>query len=100
MPPRILDRIRAAATEGTYDLTRHAADELAEDDLLIADLEHVMLTGRISRIEHGDARGTRHTISGWTEDRGTEVGIVGRFTETGVFLVITAYEITEKPDDT
>jgi hypothetical protein len=34
-------------------------------------------------------------LSGWAEDQKTEVGVVGPFTETGVYLIITVYEVTE-----
>ena len=32
------------------------------------------------------------------EDGKTEVGVVGRFTETGIYLIITVYEVTEQED--
>jgi hypothetical protein len=34
-------------------------------------------------------------VRGLAEDQKTEVGVVGRFTETGIFLIITVYEVTE-----
>lgn len=37
----------------------------------------------------------RYTIIGLAEDQKTEVGVVGRFTETDVYLIITVYEATE-----
>jgi hypothetical protein len=30
------------------------------------------------------------------EDQRTQVGVVGRFTETGIYLIITVYEVTEQ----
>jgi hypothetical protein len=89
---RILDAIRNAIADVAYDLTRHAVDEMAEDGLLLADVEHAVLTGAITKVEIDDPRGTRYTIVGMAEDLKTEVGVVGRFTETGVYLIITVYE--------
>jgi len=63
MPWRILNRIRAAISNAAYDMTVHAVEEMAEDDLDLIDVE-------------------------------TAVGTVGRFTETGRYLIITVYEVT------
>ena len=94
MSRRILERIRSAIVDGAYDLTRHAVEEMAEDGLLVADVEHVVLTGTITKTETDDPRGPRYTIVGPAEDMKTDVGVVGRFTETGVYLIITVYEAT------
>ena len=39
--------------------------------------------------------GPRYTIIGWAEDWKVEVGVVGRFTETDIYLIVTVYEVTE-----
>jgi hypothetical protein len=93
-----MERIRQAILSGEYDLTRHAIDEMAEDNLTILDLEAAILNGRIAKIETSDPRGTRYTVVGLSADKNTEVGTTGRFTETGTYLVITAYEVTEQED--
>ena len=80
---------------GEYDLTRHAVDEMAEDRLSILDIENAILSGEITKTETDDPRGLRYTIAGLAEDQKTEVGVVGRFTETGIYLIITVYEVTE-----
>lgn len=95
MPRRLLERIRYAILSGEYDLTRHAIDEMAEDGLGIFDVESAVLDGEITKTETDDPRGPRYTIIGLAEDRKTEVGVVGRFTETGIYLIITVYEVTE-----
>jgi hypothetical protein len=94
-PRRILERIRNAILDGEYDLTRHAVDEMAEDRLDILDAEHAILSGEITRTEIDDLRGPRYTIIGLAEDHKREVGVVGRFTETDIYLIITVYEVTE-----
>ena len=95
---RLLDRIRGAIVSGEYDLTRHAIDEMAEDGLGVFDVESAILNGKIAKTETGDPRGSRYTIIGLAEDQKTEVGVVGRFTETDVYLIITVYEVTELKD--
>jgi hypothetical protein len=80
--------------DGWYDMTFHAVEELAEDGLDTADLEAAVAEGEIIATEPDDLRGTRYTVDGPSRDRSRRVGVVGRFTETGIFLVITAYEVT------
>ena len=97
MSQRLLERIQAAILSGNYDLTRHAVDEMAEDGLSILDVESAVLNGGITKTETDDPRGPRCIIIGLAEDNKTEVGVVGRFTETGIYLIITIYEVAE-PD--
>jgi Domain of unknown function (DUF4258) len=85
-----LDRIRERFRLRQYDMSAHAMEEMAEGLLTIEDIESAILSGRVSRIEKDDPRGTRYTI-----DRQTPVGVVGRFASSGVYLVITVYEVTE-----
>ena len=98
MSRRLLEGIQDAIIRGDYDLTRHAADEMAEDDLVILDIECAVLDGEIVKTETDDPRGPRHTIVGLAQDGNTEVGVVGRFTETGIYLIITVYEVTKRED--
>jgi hypothetical protein len=95
MPRRLLERIRDTILGGEYDLTRHAIDEMAEDGLGIFDVESAILGGAITKTALDDPRGPRYTIVGPAEDKATEVGVVGRFTETGIYLIITVYEVIE-----
>ena len=44
---RLLDKIRDAILRGDYDLTRHAVEKMAEDDLIIYDVEGAILDGAI-----------------------------------------------------
>lgn len=95
MSQRLLEKIREAVLFGDYDLTRHATDEMAEDGLSIFDIENAVLTGSIEKIEGDDPRGPKYAIIGLAEDRQTEVGVVGRFKETGIYLIITVYAVSE-----
>ena len=95
MPRRILDQIRVAIRDGAYDMTVHAVEEMAEDGLDLMDFEAAILNGRVIKRERDDPRGTRYTVHGAGTDGTTSVGTVGRFTETGRYLIITAYKVTE-----
>ena len=81
---------------GQYDMTAHAAEEMAEDLLDIADVDSAVLTGHIARTERDDPRGTKYVVEGTAADGATPVGVVGRFTGTGRFLIITFYEVAEE----
>jgi len=58
-------------------------------------VEQAVLNGRIMRTEKDDPRGTKYTVEGTAVDSRTRVGVVGRFTNTGPYLIITVYEATD-----
>ncbi len=91
---QIRDRIRRRQ----YDMTSHAMEEMAEDDLDIEDVEHSILKGSIARIDRGDPRGTKYVVEGVAVDQVTPVGSAGRFVNPERYLLITVYEITD-PDE-
>jgi len=91
----IIDMIREKVRLGRYDMTAHAMEEMAEDDLDILDIEQAMADGEIERTEKGDFRGTKYTIEGTGIDRQTPIAVVGRFTDTGRYLIITVYVIDD-----
>lgn len=78
-----------------YDLTVHAIEEMAEDDLDVLDVEHAVLNGKVVRRHKRDPRGIKYTIEGWALDGERLVGIVGRFHATDRFLIITVYDINK-----
>jgi len=95
MPRRILDRIREAIRNAAYDMTIHAVEEMAEDKLDLIDVETAILNGRLIKTEKDDPQGTRYTVQGIGADGATPVGTTGRFKETGRYLIITVYAVTE-----
>ena len=90
----IRERIRSQK----YDMTFHAIEEMAEDDLDIEDVEHSILNGSIARMDRGDPRGTKYVVEGVAVDQSTPVGSAGRFVNPERYLIITVYEITD-PDE-
>ena len=65
---------------------------MTNDDLLFADIEMVIATGRIRRRFTRDARGARYEIVGTTTDE-REAAIICRIKETGKLLFITIYAL-------
>lgn len=94
MVQRIIDKIRNAIRTGNYDMTDHAVEEMIEDRLGIFDIESAVLSGKIVKREKEDPCGIKYVIKGVGTDQSTPIGVVGRFKETGVFLIITVYKIT------
>ena len=93
MARRIIEKIREAIRSGEYDFTFHAMEEMADDDLNIFDVENAILHGKVIRKIMNDPRGTKYIICGKTADSSIEFYIIGRFKETGIFLIITVYRI-------
>lgn len=93
MARQVLVRIRAAIRHGTYDMTQHASEEMAEDELDIVDVETSIRHGTLVKSEKDDPRGTRYTVYGSGADHKTQVGTVGRFTETGRYLLVPVYKV-------
>jgi uncharacterized protein DUF4258 len=75
-------------------MTAHAMEEMAEDNLDVLDVEHAMFNGQITRTGKDDPRGTKYVVEGTAANQQTPVGVVGRFTSTGRYLIITVYQIT------
>lgn len=94
MPRSRIEQIREKIRLRLYDMTFHAMEEMAEDDLDISDIEQAVLTGSITRIERDDPRGNKFVIEGFATDGETEVGVVGRFAHADRYLIITVYAIT------
>ena len=92
---RVLQRIQMAVINDEFDVTVHAVEEMAEDGLDIFDVEAAIANGQVTKIETDDPRGACHTIVGTAVDERTRVGVVGRFKETEVFLIVTVYVVNE-----
>jgi hypothetical protein len=90
---KALERIQQSIKSGSYDFTHHAVEEMAEDELGIFDVEYAVLNGTIEKVIKNDPCGTKYTLNGPMCDKSAEVGVVGRFKETGTFLIITVYKI-------
>ena len=84
-----LDQIRDAVREGRYELTLHATDEAAEDDLHLLDIESALLTSRLVSTQPDPLRGPKSVVEGLAGDLTTPVGVVARFQPGGMMVIIT-----------
>jgi hypothetical protein len=91
MVRHVLERVRKLVRQWRYEVTDHAWEKMADDNLLLADVETAALTGDIVREDKGDPRGTVYVIEGLGTDAQTRVGLAVRFNARGNVLVITAY---------
>ena len=74
-------------------MTEHADDEMAEDNLVVLDVESAILTGQIDQVLTKDPRGTRYVVIGDATDLRTPVGVVARFVEHDQLLIVMVYEV-------
>ena len=87
----IIDVIRERVRDGEYEFAiPHFFEEMANDDLVFADIETVIATGRIRRRFTRDPRGARYEIVGAATDE-RKVAVICRIKETGKLLFITTY---------
>ena len=89
----LIERIRERIRLRQYDMTAHAAEEMAEDGLAILDIEQAVLSGRVVEIQRDDPRGNRHVLRGTATDGSTLVAVVGRFPGRERYLIITVYRV-------
>ena len=90
--PRGIIEIRECIRAQSFDLSKHADEEMGEDGLDLFDVEHAILDGHVEREEHEDPRGTKYVVVGAAVD-GSLMVTVGRFKETGQYLIITVYRL-------
>jgi hypothetical protein len=95
VPHHLIERIRRKILLRDYDLTIHAIEEMAEDDLDILDIEQAVLNGQVVRRHKHDPRGTKYAIEGLAVDGERVVGVVGRFNSTDRLLIITVYDVNK-----
>lgn len=87
----VIDVIREGVARGEYEFAvPHFFEEMADDELIFADIEHAVRRGSIRRALTGDTRGTRYEVIGPATD-GREIAIICRLKSTGKLLFITTY---------
>ena len=92
----ILDTIREKVLRQEYEFTiPHFFEQMAEDDLIFADIELAIANGRIKRKFTRDPRGTRYEIVG-PATNGRKIAVICRIKNTGKLLFITTYALEEK----
>lgn len=89
----VIDSIREKVRNQEYEFTLpHFFEQMANDDLIFADIEMVIANGRIKRRFTRDPRGTRYEIVGPATD-GRQTAVICRIKTTGRLLFITTYVV-------
>jgi hypothetical protein len=79
--------------ESAYEFAiPHFFEEMAEDDLILPDIEMAIAHGYIRRHFTRDPRGTRYEIVGPATDE-REIAVICRIKNTGKLLLITTYAL-------
>lgn len=68
-------------------------EEMANDNLIFADIEAAILGGRIRRRFTRDPRGIRYEVVGPSLD-GRKIAVICRIKNTGKLLLITTYALS------
>ena len=88
-----IDIIREKVRNQEYEFAvPHFFEEMADDDLIFADIEMAIANGRISRRFTRDQRGPRYEVVGSATD-GRRIAVICRIKATGKLLFITTYLI-------
>ena len=92
----VIDTIREKLRKQEYEFTiPHFFEQMAEDDLILADVELAIANGRLRRKFTRDPRGTRYEIVGPATD-GRKIAVICRIKSTGKLLLITTYALEEE----
>jgi hypothetical protein len=87
----VIDSLRRKVRNQEFEFTiPHFFEEMANDELIFADIEMAIANGRVARRFTRDPRGTRYEIAGPTTD-GRQVAVICRIKNTGKLLFITCY---------
>ena len=91
----IINKIKEKIIRCEYEFTiPHFFEEMANDNLVFADIIMAIAHGRIRRKFTRDPRGVRYEVVGTSTD-GREIGIICRIKSTGRLLLITAYALED-----
>ena len=86
-----LDKLTQKVRNKEYEFTiPHFFEEMANDNLVFADIENAIFRGRMNRKFTRDPRGTRYEIVGPAKD-GRSIAVICRIKSTGKLLFITTY---------
>ena len=92
---KILHAIRKKVRDQDYEFAiPHFFEEMANDELVFADIETVIGNGVINHAFTDDPRGPRYEIVGESLD-GRQIAVICRIKETGKLLFITTWEVYE-----
>ena len=93
---RILKQLRERIRAGQFVVTLHAVEELEDEGLSVLDIEHAILTGKITRRQKDAGTGEwKYLVSGHTLSH-DEVVVVAKLSPTDKLVIITIYGEAEQ----
>jgi hypothetical protein len=85
-----IEILRRKIAAGHYQLTQHAKDEAADEEIDIDDIESIVLGGNLVKTLTKDRRGPRYIVAGLTIDKRSG-RVVCRTLPSGKLRIITVY---------
>ncbi|MGF1602287.1 MAG: DUF4258 domain-containing protein [Thermosynechococcaceae cyanobacterium] len=88
-----LKDIQAKILQQHYVMTIHADEEMADDELMLADIEQTILTGKILECQKDRVTAERkYKIQGCSID-GDRVEVIAKLGMSGKVVIITVYAL-------
>jgi hypothetical protein len=91
MYDRVLRRLRSLLEAGSFLVTVHAVDEMAEDDLLVEEAIHAVLLGSVVEAQTDRATREKKYIVHGPDHAGRTLGVVVKIGFSGKLVVLTVY---------
>ncbi len=89
----MIEAIRSKMVKGEYEFAiPHFFEEMADDDLILPDIEKAITQGSIRRQFTRDPRGTRYEVVGPATDE-RDIAVICRIKSTGMLLLLTTYAL-------
>ena len=89
---RVLTRLRDDVRRGRYGITLHADEEMFNDSITVADIEHAILTGRIEERQRTSIPGQwKYRVRGLSMS-GDTTEVIVRSSSAGA-VIVTVYLI-------
>jgi hypothetical protein len=93
---RILRQFRDKVRAHQFVVTLHAVEELEDEGLSVLDIEHAILTGKISRRQRdADTGEWKYLVSGRTLSH-DDLVVVAKLSPTDKLVIITVYAETNE----
>jgi hypothetical protein len=90
---KVLQQMRQSMSAGEFILTTHAYDEMNDDDLFVADLEHCILTGDIMTGQWDDDFGEWKYVIHGDSQNGDEIAVVAKMDYNHCVVIITTFRL-------
>jgi hypothetical protein len=91
MYDRVLRRLRRLAEAGSFLVTIHALDEMAEDDVLVEEAIHAVILGFIVEAQTDQSTREKKYVVNGPDHQGRTLGVVVKIGASGKLVVLTVY---------